>query len=156
LWGSKGPPPDQVGPMRARSDDRRLPWVGLGFALRYVPRTAGNPPDLVSETDLGYAGDLIVGVAGIDLQAGLLYVKTTHDALSTTPPLERFGWWAHLRYTIPGISVQITPGYRIANYAPRAHTPLEPTSISQSERMLDEDLGLLFHTFGVSVRPTAT
>ena len=123
LWGPTGPPPDRIAPIRARSDDGRLPWVGLGLNARWVPRTAGEPPNLVRETDTGYAGDVIVGAAGIDLQAGLVYVKTVHDTLSSTPPVERFGWWAHLRYTIPRIPVLITPGYRIASYAPAPTCP---------------------------------
>ena len=83
-----------------------------------------------------------------------MYVKTTRDTLSAIPPLERFGWWAHLRYTIPKIPLEVTPGYRVASYAPRAHYATTP--ISDTDRQFDESFALLYHTFGVFVRPTRT
>jgi hypothetical protein len=150
-WGMRGPPPDVLAPMRARTDGPYLPYFNLGLAAQYVPRTTGNPPDLINETDTGFAVDAVVAFWGVDLEGGLVYVKTTHDTLSSTPDLERLGWWAHLRYTLPRIPVEITPGYRIASYAPRAHLS---TTAAPGEAQRDSDLGLLYHTFGVTLRPT--
>jgi hypothetical protein len=151
FWGKRGIPADSIQPMRARTDGAILPVFGLGLAAQWNPRTTGNPPDLINETDVGTAADLIVALFGIDLEAGLLYIKTTHDTLSAIPDTEKFGWWAHLRYTIPRIPVEITPGYRIASYSPRAHLS---TSVSPDEAQRDGDLSLLYHTFGLTVRPT--
>jgi hypothetical protein len=153
LWGRRGPPPDFIEPMRARTDRRPLPLVSLGLAVQYNPRTTGNPPDLIDETDSGVAADLVAAFYGVDLEGGLVYLKTTHDTLAATPDVEKFGWWAHLRFTIPRIPVELTPGYRIASYAPRAHLSTNPVA---GEAQRDADLALLYHTIGLTVRPTRT
>jgi hypothetical protein len=150
FWGKRGIPADVVQPMRARTDGK-LPWLNLGIAAQWNPRTTGNPPDLINETDVGTAVDVIAAFYGVDLEGGLLYLKTTHDTLSSIPDVERLGWWAHLRFTIPRLPVEITPGYRIASYSPRAHLS---TSVAPDEAQRDSDLSLLYHTFGLTVRPT--
>ena len=99
FWGKEGLPIDQVRPMYAVTDDLRKPIVHIGVAAQWNPRTVGNLPDLIKETDVGVAADFAGSYLGIELQAAVLYVKTTRDTLSAIPPLERFGWWAHLRYT---------------------------------------------------------
>jgi hypothetical protein len=152
FWGSRGLPRDVVAPMRSPVDGDRKPIVTIGGAFQYNPRTVGTPPDLINETDTGGAVDVAVLLYGVELQGGFLLVKTTHDTLTSTPDLERSGWWAHLRYTIPKIPVEITPGYRIASYAPRSH--LTVSAPTPADAQLDDDLGLLYHTFGVTVRPT--
>ena len=154
FWGKEGLPIDQVRPMYAVTDDLRKPIVHIGVAAQWNPRTVGNLPDLIKETDVGVAADFAGSYLGIELQAAVLYVKTTRDTLSAIPPLERFGWWAHLRYTIPKIPLEVTPGYRVASYAPRAHYATTP--ISDTDRQFDESFALLYHTFGVFVRPTRT
>jgi hypothetical protein len=153
VWGSRGVPPDFIGPMRARTDGDFRPLFGLGIAGQYNPRTVGNPPDLINETDGGVAVDACAFFYGVDLQAGLMYVKTTHDTLSATPDVERLGWWAHLRWTLPRIPVELTAGYRIASFAPRAHLSTSP---APGEEQRDSEMGLLYHTFGLTVRPTRT
>jgi hypothetical protein len=153
-WGKQGLPIDQVRPMYAVTDDLRKPILHLGIAAQWNPRTVGNLPDLIKETDVGVAADFAASYVGIELQAAILYVKTTRDTLSAVPPLERLGWWAHLRYTLPKIPLEITPGYRVASYAPRAH--LSTTPVTDADRQFDEALGLLYHTVGVFVRPTRT
>jgi hypothetical protein len=152
FWGARGLPLDRIGPMRARTDGPK-PIVGVGIAGQYNSRTVGNPPDLIDETDGGVAADAIANFYGVDLQGGLIYVKTTHDTLAATPDLERFGWWAHLRYTIPRIPVELTAGYRIASYAPQAHLS---TTATPGNEQHDSDLTLLYHTFGITVKPTRT
>jgi hypothetical protein len=153
FWGGRGIPDQTIGPMRARTDGP-LPWFGLGVAAQWNPRTTGNPPDLINETDTGAAADLIAAFYGVDLEGGLLYLKTTHDTLSAVPDVEKFGWWAHLRYTLPRIPVEIAIGYRIASYAPRAH--LQTSAPTPAEAAFDDNQALLYHTFGVTVRPTRT
>jgi hypothetical protein len=153
IWGRREPPPDIIQPMRARTDVEPLPIVSLGIAGQYNSRTTGNPPDLINETDAGVAADLVAAFFGVDLEGGILYIRTTHDTLSATPDVERLGLWAHLRYTIPRLPVELTPGYRIANYAPRAHLQ---TSAAAADLQRDADLALLYHTIGLSVRPTRT
>jgi hypothetical protein len=152
FWGRRGIPPEGIQPMRARTDGP-LPWLNLGLAVQWNPRTAGNPPDLINETDTGAAADIIVAGYGVDLEAGLLYIRTSHDTLTAIPDVEKLGWWAHLRFTIPRIPVEITPGYRIASYAPRAHLA---TGVGPVDAQRDADLALLYHTFGLTVRPTHT
>src|SRR5262249_11682407 len=93
LWGADGPPPARIAPMRARTDGGRLPIVGIGVAAQYNQRTAGNLPNLINESDTGAAFDLIAALYGLDLEAGVLYLRTHHDTLANTPDLERFGWW---------------------------------------------------------------
>jgi hypothetical protein len=153
FWGKRGAPPDAIAPMRARTDGP-LPLFGFGVAAQWNPRTTGNPPDLINETDTGAAADLIAAFYGVDLEAGLLYLKTTHDTLSAVPDVEKFGWWAHLRYTLPRIPLEIAIGYRIASYAPRAH--LQTSAPTPAEATFDDNQALLYHTFGVTVRPTRT
>ncbi len=70
------------------------------------------------------------------------------------PDLERFGWWAHLRYTLPRLPLQITPGYRIASYSPRAHRLITPAS--EIDRQFDASYDLMYHTLSVLLRPTRT
>ncbi len=152
FWGKAGIPADQVGPIRARTDGP-LPYLGLGIAAQYNPRTGGNPPDLINETDYGTAADIIAAAYGVDIEAGLLYLRTKYQTLSSTPDLERFGWWAHIRFTIPKIPLELTPGYRIANYSPRAHLQ---TAAPPGEGTIDGDLDLLYHTLGLTIRPTRT
>lgn len=153
-WGTRGLPLDQVRPIYAISDDLRKPLVHVGIAAQWNPRTVGNLPDLIRETDVGVAADVALSILGVELQAAILYLKTTRDTLTAIPPLERLGWWAHLRYTLPKIPLEITPGYRVASYAPRAHFSTNPAS--EADRQFDAALGLLYHTFGVFVRPTRT
>jgi hypothetical protein len=153
LWDKAGIPPDQIGPMRARTDGK-LPYLGLGVAAQYNPRTGGNPPDLVDETDTGVAADLIAAAFGVDLEAGILYLRTKYETLSSTPDLERFGWWAHARYTIPKIPVELTVGYRISSYSPRAHLSTNPAT--PADAVIDSAYDLLYHTFGIGIRPTRT
>lgn len=153
FWGRQGVAEDRISPMRARTDRRHRPILNLGLAGQYNPRTAGNLPNLINETDAGAAADVIVSIVGVDLEGGILYLKTFHDTLSSVPDWERFGWWAHLRYALPKIPVvEIIPGYRISSYAPRAH--LETSAPSPAEDKVDSDLTLLYHTFGLQVRPT--
>jgi hypothetical protein len=151
-WGKQGIPGDIIQPMRARTDGP-LPYLNIGVAAQYNPRTGGNPPDLINETDYGAAADLIAAFYGVDLEAGILYLRTKYETLSSTPDLERLGWWAHIRYTIPRIPLELTLGYRIADYSPRAHLQV---SAAPGESTVDADLELLYHTIGVSIRPTRT
>src|SRR5262249_36915477 len=65
VWPKSGPPPDTISPMRGRSDGP-LPYLNLGLAALYNPRTGGNPPNLVDETDTGVAVDLIAAFYGVD------------------------------------------------------------------------------------------
>lgn len=153
-WGKQGLPNDQVRPMYAVTDDLRKPVLHVGIAAQWNPRAVGNLPDLLRETDVGVAADVAASLFGIELQAAVLYVQTTRDTLSAIPPLERLGWWGHIRYTLPKIPLEITPGYRLASYAPRAH--LSTTPQSDMDKQVDAALGLLYHTFGIFVRPTRT
>src|SRR6185369_11555323 len=121
LWGHDGLPVDRVRPMYSITDDLHRPIINIGIAGQWNPRTAGNLPDLVRETDTGAAADIAASFYGVELQAGVVYLRTIYETLSTTPDLERFGWWAHIRYSLPRIRVEITPGYRIGSYSPRAH-----------------------------------
>jgi hypothetical protein len=150
VWRPGGMPADIVAPIYARTDGP-LPLFGLGVAAQYNPRTTGNPPNLISETDAGFAVDAVAAYAGVDLEAGMLYLRTTHNTLSATPDLERLGWWAHVRYTLPRIPVELTPGYRIASYSPRAHLA---TAAPPGNAQVDADLDLLYQTIGLSIRPT--
>lgn len=154
FWGSQGLAADSVRPIYAVTDDRHLPILNLGIAGQWNPRTAGNLPDLVRETDVGAAADLAAAYYGFELQAGILYIKTIHDTLTAAPDLERFGWWAHLRYAIPRIPVEIMPAYRIASFSPRAH--LQTTAATPADAQFDASFGLLYHTLGVQFRPTRT
>ena len=106
------------------SDDFRKPMLNIGLASQWNPRTVGNLPDLMRETDAGVAVDLALSLLGFELQGGFLYLRTSRDTLSGVPDLERMGFWGHLRYTIPRLPLQITPGYRISSYArARASAP---------------------------------
>lgn len=137
--------------MYAVTDLATRPIVHVGVAGQWVPRTVGNLPDLIRQTDVGAAADLAVNLFGVDLQAGLLYLRTQNDTLSAVPDLERFGWWGQLRYTIPKIPPELIFGYRIAAYQPRAH--LSVAAPTPSDANFDGSLNLLYHTIGVSVRP---
>jgi hypothetical protein len=152
VWGASGPPPDQIGPMRGRTDGT-LPYFNFGVAAQYNPRTGGNPPNLIDETDTGAALDAIAAFYGVDIEAGLLYLRTKYETLSATPDRERLGWWAHARYTIPKIPVELTLGYRIASYAPRAHLS---TTAQPGAADFDSSFDLLYHTIGIGLRPTRT
>lgn len=154
VWGKKGLPADSVRPMFAVSDELRKPVLNLGLAGQWNPRATGNLPDLIRETDMGVAADLAASYYGVELQAGVVYVKTSYDTLATIPALERFGWWAHLRYSLPRIPVEVTPGYRIASYSPRAH--LGVAGATPVDEQFDASFALLYHTIGVTVRPTRT
>lgn len=151
FWGKAGLPADRITPMYSVTDDFHRPILSLGLAGQWNPRTVGNLPDLIKETDVGGAADLVFHLRGLELQGGVLYVKTTRDTLAAIPPLERFGWWAHLRYSLPRIPLQITPGYRVGSYAPRAH--LATTAATPEDERVDASLNLMYHTFGVTVRP---
>jgi hypothetical protein len=154
VWGAAGPPPDQISPIRARTDGHGpLPYFGLGVAAQWNPRTGGNPPNLIDETDSGAAVDVIAAFYGVDLEAGLLYLRTKYETLSATPDLERFGWWAHARYTIPKIPTELTLGYRIGSYSPRAHLS---TTAAPGSAAIDGSFDLLYHTIGLAIRPTRT
>jgi hypothetical protein len=152
IWDRGGMPADQIGPMRGRTDGK-LPIFGLGIAAQYNPRTGGNPPNLIDETDTGAAIDAIAAFYGVDLEAGFLYLRTKYETLASTPDLERLGWWAHLRYTIPRIPTELTLGYRIAGYSPRAHLS---TNAAPGQGAVDSTYDLLYHTVGVGIRPTRT
>ena len=154
VWGKKGLPVDSVRPIYSVSDELAKPIISIGLAGQWNPRTAGNLPDLIRETDMGAAADLAASYFGFELQGGVVYVRTTHDTLAAIPDLERFGFWAHLRYSLPRIPVEITPGYRIASYSPRAH--LGTAAATPADAEFDASFGLLYHTFGVTVRPTRT
>jgi hypothetical protein len=154
FWGPDGLPPDRFAPMRAVTDEAHRPIVSVGLAVQYRPRTGGNVPDLIRETDTGAAADLVFNYVGIDLQAGLLYVRTAHDTLSSTPDTEQFGWWAHLRYEIPKIPIEITPGYRIASFSPFAHQRVPAPS--EATARLHADFDLVYHTIGFTLRPGRT
>lgn len=150
-WGSRGVPQDFIGAMFSVTDLPTHPFLNLGVAAQWHPRTSGNLPDLVRETDAGVAADLAASFLGAELQGGVIYLRTTFDTLSAVPDQERFGWWAHARYTLPKIPPQITLGYRVASYAPRAHLSVAaPTPMDAS---VDGSLDLLYHTIGVFVRP---
>lgn len=153
-WGQKGLPLDRVTPMYAVTDDWHRPVLNLGLAGHWNPRTAGNLPDLIRETDIGAAVDLLACFYGVELQGSVLYVRTQRDTLTQSPDLERFGWWAHARFTLPKIPVAITPGYRIGSYSPRAHLLVEAATPADAET--DAQYGLLYHTVGLTVRPTRT
>lgn len=153
-WGQGGLPQDQVRPMFAIADDFRKPVLNIGLASQWNPRTVGNLPDLMRETDAGVAVDLALALLGFELQGGFLYVRTSRDTLNGVPDLERMGFWGHLRYTIPRLPVQITPGYRISSYAPRAH--LGTQAPSELDARFDASYTLLYHTLGVFLRPTRT
>ncbi len=150
-FGKKGLPVDWVRPMYSITDDFYKPIINLGLAAHWNPRTAGNLPDLIRETDVGVAADLASSFFGVEIQAGLLYVKTIHDTLSAVPDMERFGWWAHIRYSLPRIPVEIIPAYRIGSYAPRAH--LSTAAATEADAKYDASFTLLYHTIGVTVRP---
>lgn len=151
FWGQEGQPVDRVSPMYSVTDDFHRPIVSLGIAGQWNPRTVGNLPDLIKETDAGGAADLVVHARGLELQGGVIYMKTSRDTLAAIPDLERFGWWAHLRYSLPRLPVQITPGYRIGSYSPRAH--LMTAAATPEDARVDAALRLLYHTIGVTVRP---
>ena len=153
-FGAAGLPADQVRPMYAVTDDLRKPVVQLAVAAQWNPRTVGNLPDLLRETDVGVATDVVASYFGIELQAAFLYLQTTRDSLGGVLPLERIGYWAHVRYTLPKIPLEITPGYRFAGYQPRAH--LSHTPQNEADRQFDAALALTVHTFGVFIRPTRT
>jgi hypothetical protein len=150
-WGNNRVPRDRIGPMYAVSDEHNAPFISIGIAGKWNPRTAGNLPDLVRETDVGGAADLVAAFFGVELQAGVLYVKTSHDTLTSVPDLERFGWWAHIRYRLPRIPIDILPAYRIASYSPRAHLLTTPAMAVDGQ--YDAAFNLLYHTIGVTVRP---
>ena len=150
-WGRRALPPDRPGPLYAISDLFEQPIVSIGVAGQWRPRTSGNLPDLIRETDSGAAADLAASLFGVELQAGLIYLRTAHNTLTAVPDQERFGYWAHLRYTLPRIPPQITLGYRIASYAPRAHLSVE--AATPADARIDGSLGLLYHTLGVFARP---
>jgi hypothetical protein len=153
FWGKDGIPEDKIGPIRARTDLDRFPIIGIGVAGQWVPHQTFEPPNVVNETDTGGAADVILAFYGVDLEGGILYVRTAHDTLSGLQDIERFGWWAHLRFTIPKIPIKITPGYRIASYAPQTHIwTTTPSDMTSAQQMSDQNL--LYHTFGLSVRPT--
>lgn len=153
-WGQAGLPQDQVRPMFSVVDDFRKPILHIGLASQWNPRTVGNLPDLMRETDAGVAVDAALSLLGFELQGGFLYVRTSRDTLTGVPDLERLGFWGHLRYTIPRIPLQITPGYRISSYAPRAHVGTQPAT--EMDRQFDASYTLLYHTLGVFLRPTRT
>jgi hypothetical protein len=150
-WGKRPLPPDLLGPIYALSDLHRMPVFSLGVAGQWTPRTRGNLPDLIRETDAGVAADLVLSLFGAELQAGVLYLRTTYNTLNAIPDLERFGYWAHARYTLPRIPPAITIGYRVASYAPRAH--LSVAAATPMEAQYDASLDLLYHTIGVYARP---
>jgi hypothetical protein len=152
VWGASGAPPDVIAPMYARTDGA-LPIFGLGIAGQYNPRTTGNPPNLISETDAGFAVDATAAFYGVDLEGGFLYLRTTHNTLTATPDVERLGWWAHVRYVAPRIPFELGLGYRIASYAPRAHIA---TAAPTMDAQVDASLDLLYHTIGLTLRPTRT
>jgi len=154
VWGKKGLPADGVRPIFAVTDELRKPALNLAIAGQWNPRATGNLPDLIRETDMGVAADLAASYFGVELQAGVVYVKTTRDTLAAIPDLERFGWWAHLRYSLPRIPVEVTPGYRIASYSPRAHFAV--AAPSPVDEQFDASFALLYHTVGLTVRPTRT
>lgn len=151
FWPENGQPPDQISPMRAVTDLLDKPILSVGAAFQYNPRTAGNPPDLFDETDLGGALDVAFALRGIELQGGVVYVHTSFDSVPTAPALEKAGFWAHVRYQIPKLPFDLIPGYRISNYAPRAHLfgAAPDAQIGQA----DADFGLMYHTIGVKARP---
>lgn len=153
-WGQAGLPQDQVRPMFSVVDDFRKPILHIGLASQWNPRTVGNLPDLMRETDAGVAVDAAVSLLGFDLQGGFLYLRTSRDTLTGVPDLERLGFWGHLRYTIPRIPLQLTPGYRISSYAPRAHIGTQPAT--ELDGTFDASYTLLYHTLGVFLRPTRT
>lgn len=153
-WGQAGLPQDQVRPMFSVVDDFRKPILHIGLASQWNPRTVGNLPDLMRETDAGVAVDAALTLLGFELQGGFLYLRTSRDTLTGVPDLERLGFWGHLRYTIPRIPLQITPGYRISSYAPRAHVGTQPAT--EMDRQFDASYTLLYHTLGVFLRPTRT
>ena len=153
-WGKAGLPLDQVRPMFSVVDDFRKPILHIGLASQWNPRTVGNLPDLMRETDAGVAVDAAVSLLGVEVQGGFLYLRTSRDTLMGVPDLERLGFWGHLRYTIPRIPLQITPGYRISSYAPRAHVGTQPAT--EMDAKFDASYALLYHTLGVFVRPTRT
>src|SRR5262249_48501778 len=141
FWGVAGLPEDQARPMFAVTDLPRKPVINIGIAGQWNPRTVGNLPDLIRETDVGAAADVAASFFGIEAQGGVIYVKTYRDTLTAVPSLERFGWWAHARYTLPRIPVEITAGYRIASYSPRAH--LSTSAPSDMDQQFDASFGLL-------------
>lgn len=153
-WGQGGLPLDQVRPMFSVVDDFRKPVLHIGLASQWNPRTVGNLPDLMRETDAGVAVDAAVSLLGVEVQGGFLYLRTSRDTLTGVPDLERLGFWGHLRYTIPRIPLQITPGYRISSYAPRAHIGTQPAT--EMDAKFDASYTLLYHTLGVFLRPTRT
>lgn len=150
-WGRRPLPPARPGPMYAVADLPVHPVLNVGLAGQWTPRTRGNLPDLVHETESGVAADLLLSLFGIDVQAGVLYLRTSYDTLKAVPDLERLGYWAHAQYTIPRIPPVISLGYRIAGYSPRAH--LQGSAATPADAQFDGSLDLLYHTVGVTVRP---
>ena len=99
------------------------------------------------------AADLAASISASSCWGGVVYVRTTHDTPSGDSGSGRFGFWAHLRYSLPRIPVEITFGYRIASYR-RAPTWEPRRRRRPPMRSLMPSFGLLYHTFGVTVRPT--
>lgn len=151
LWGESGLPPDQIAPMRSVTDLPERPILSVGAGFQYNPRTSGNPPDLIDETDLGGAFDVAFALKGIEVQGGLVYVHTNYDSVAAAAPREQAGIWGHLRYTIPKLPFDLIPGYRISNLAPRMH--LFDKAPNPQADQADADLALLYHTVGVKARP---
>jgi hypothetical protein len=151
-WGAQGLPADRVAPIYSVTDDFHKPIINIAVAGQWNPRTVGDLPDLMRETDAGAAADIAAFWHGVEVQGGVIYLKTSRDTLTAVPDLERFGWWAHARYTLPRIPVAITAGYRIGSYSPRAHLRTAPEL--QSDRDFDASFDLMYHTVGVRVRPT--
>jgi hypothetical protein len=96
--------------------------VQLGGSVLWNERTIGEPPNLFDESDLGFSGDLLVTVEGLEV-FGQLTTLTTEFPTVGTPDREQLAYHAQIGYRIDGgipANVTVTPAYRFAYFHPRA------------------------------------
>lgn len=129
-----------VGRLEARYEK----YVILGGGVYDNKRTVGALPNLYDENDRGYAADLQVKVAGIDVMGQVAQVTTKYPTVGAHDRTQ-LGYHVQAGYIIDISGVLVEPAYRYARFDPWAGARQSPTGEDYRAYKLD------YHTVGVKV-----
>jgi hypothetical protein len=128
-----------------RLEARYQKYVVLGGGVYDNKRTVGTLPTLYDESDRGYAGDLQVRVAGVEVMGQVAQVTTKYPTVGAHDR-SQLGYHVQAGYIVDvAAGVLVEPGYRYAHLDPWAGSRLSPTGEDYRAYKLD------YHTVGVKV-----
>ncbi len=111
---------DNTPAVYARVEVSYKDMLTVGGAFLRNGRTAGTPPDLLEETDMGFAGDIQFNWNNLEAMVQFVQVGTTYDTSEAADRTQR-ALSAQVGYRLKlGTTVWLTPAYRFAQLDPWA------------------------------------